>query len=321
MKKILLTVLLLQVAYLVNAQDYRLFIDDNGRSTDAFKATSYIIVKQLADTTWLMQQYDMENAVLQSGMFKDKNLQIPHGKYVYYRKLDFYNNKMMKEILKSDTANCIMTEGEFKDGKKDGRWTDYFIGGKKREEAYYKYGVLNGPYRSYNDDRSTIALSGSYVDGKREGKWDMFNLEGKVIETDKYRNGKVYNRKMTLSPYNPPKPPHGFETYVTRAFRKAATAQDIESKAIEYSVVFTVTIDGKVVKPELTLPGQDDNPLARMLLGIIENSPQWKPANTGDETKPIEDFAIISVEINKGSITTKVLDYAKAKAVYYNLTH
>lgn len=243
MKKILLTALLVQIACLVNAQAYKLFVDDNGTLTDAIKATSYIIVKQLADTAWLMQQYDMENAILQSGMFKDKYLQISHGKFVYYRKLDFYNNKMMKEILKSDTANCVMTEGEFKDGKKDGRWTDYLIGGKKREEAYYKYGVLNGPYRSYNDDRSTIALSGSYVNGKREGEWDMFNLEGKVIETDRYRKGKVYNRKMTLGPYNAPKPPRGFETYITNAFRKTSSAQDIGNTTIEYSFVFTVTCE------------------------------------------------------------------------------
>ena len=179
MKKILFTALLLQIAFLVNAQGYKLFIDDNGKSTDAFSATSYIIVKQVADTTWLMQQYDMENAMLQSGAFKDKNLRIPNGKFVYYRKLDFYNNQTMKDILKSDTANCIMTEGEFKNGKRDGRWTKYFIGGKKWEEAYYKDGVLNGPYRSYNDDRSTIALSGNYIDGKREGDWEMFGLDGK----------------------------------------------------------------------------------------------------------------------------------------------
>jgi len=321
MNKILLTALLLQITYLVNAQGYKLFIDDNGKSTDAFKATSYIIVKQVADTTWFMQQYDMENAILQSGTFKDKNLRTSHGKFVYYRKLNFYNNKMMKDILKSDTANCIMTEGEFKNGKKDGRWTDYFIGGKKRVDVYYKDGVLNGPYSSYNDDHSTIALSGNYVDGKREGEWNMFGLDGKVMETDKYRNGKVYSRKMMLGPYNPPKPPHGFETYFTSAFRKAITTQNIENVTIDYSIVFTVTIDGKVVKPELATPGHDDDPFARTLLGVIESSPQWKPANTGDENKPHEDFAIISVEINKGSITTKVLDYTKYKAAYYYLNH
>ena len=146
MRKILLSVLLLPLAFFANAQDYKLLIDDNGKSTDISKATSYITVKQLADTAWLMQQYDMESAILQSGTFKDRNLKTPNGKFVYYRKLDFYNNKQMKELLKSDTTNCIMTEGEFKDGKKDGRWTDYFIGGKKREEACHKNGVLDGPY-------------------------------------------------------------------------------------------------------------------------------------------------------------------------------
>jgi antitoxin component YwqK of YwqJK toxin-antitoxin module len=321
MKKNFLTALLLQITYLVNAQGYKLFIDDNGKPTDAFKATSYIIVKQVADTALFMQQYDMENAILQSGAFKDKNLKIPDGKFVYYRKLNFYNNQTMKDILKSDTANYIMTEGEFKNGKRDGKWIDYFIGGKKREEVYYKDGVLNGPYNSYNDDRSTIGLSGNYVGGKREGEWNMFGLDGRVMETDKYRNGKVYSRKMMLGTYNSPKPPHGFETYFTRAFRKAITAQNIENVTIDYSIVFTVTVDGKVVKPALSAPGQDKDPLAKTLLAVMESSPQWKPANTGDKNKPHEDFAIISVEINKGSITTKVLDYAKYKAAYHYLNH
>jgi|GEM_PF-2355071 len=319
MKKILLSVLLLSIAYLGKAQGYRLYIDDNGKSTDMFKATSYIVVKQLADTAWLMQQFDMENAILQSGTFKDRSLQISNGKFVYYRKLNFYNNKQMKEWLKSDTVNCIMTEGEFKNGKKEGRWTDYFIGGKKREEVYYKDGILNGPYRSYNDDRSTVGLAGNYLDGKRDGEWQMFGLDGKILEIDKYRKGKVYNIKKRPGPYNAPKPPRGFETYVTSTLRKATTSGEIEGTTINYSFVFTVTADGKIIKPELSPPGHDDEHLARTLIGIIENSPQWKPANLGDETKPVEDFAIVSVDINKGSITTNVLDYAKYKATYYYL--
>ncbi|HWD89534.1 MAG TPA: hypothetical protein VG367_15490 [Mucilaginibacter sp.] len=320
MRKILFILLLSQVVYAANAQ-VKLYIDDNGRPTDVFKATSYIIVKQLSDTAWQMDQYDMENASLQSGTFKDASLKMPDGKFVYYRKLNFYNNKQMKEWLKSDTANCVMTEGQFKNGKKDGTWTDYFIGGKKREEATYKDGVLNGPYRSYNNDHSTVALSGNYVNGMREGDWEMFNMDGKVMETDKYRNGKMHAQKMSLGPYNPPKPPRGFETYVTTTLRKTAPAPDVANIAFDYSFVFTVTKDGKVIDAHVVETGHDDDPLARTLVGIIQNSSQWKPANTGDETKAVEDFAIVSVEIKKGGITTKVLDYGKYKAAYFNLNH
>ena len=320
MKKIFLTVLLLEVAYLAGAQGYKLFIDDNGKTTKAFTATSYIVVKQLADSTWFMQQYDMENAILQSGTFKDKNLRTPNGKFTYYRKLNFYNNATMKELLKSDTVNCIMTEGEFKDGKKNGKWTDYLIGGKKREEASYKDGVLNGPYRSYNDDHTTIALSGNYVNGKREGEWNMYGLNGKLMETDEYRNGKMRKRKLTLSPYNSSEKPKGFEVYVNNALRKVVPPENIAGTA-HYLVVFTVTVNGNVIKPELAPPGQEDAPLVKMLFSILEDSPRWKPANAGDETKPVEDFAMISVEISNSSITTKVLDYPIAKALYFNLTH
>lgn len=315
MKRILFTILLLPLIYLANAQDYRLYIDDNGRPTDMFKATSYIVVKKLADTAWQMQNYDMENVILQSGTFKDRNLQIQNGKFLYYRRLNFYNNKQMKEWFRSDTVNCIMTEGSFKNGKKDGLWTDYFIGGKVREQAFYKEGVLNGSYRSYNDDQTTVALSGNYVDGKRDGEWDVMSLKGQLIEKDKYRDGKVTSRKMMIHNYNSPKPPKGFETYINRAFRKAVTQQNIKEMLID----FTVTIDGKIIKPHASSFEQDNDPIVKTVFGIIENSPAWKPANQGDDTKPLEDFAMISVEINNGEVTTKVLDNATFRTLFYNL--
>jgi antitoxin component YwqK of YwqJK toxin-antitoxin module len=317
MKKILFTALLLAISYITNAQDYKLFIDDYGKPTNSFtSATSYIVVKQLADSLWLMQQYDMENTILQSETFKDRDLKIPHGKYISYRKLNFYNNKQMKEWLKSDTANCIMTEGNFKDGRKDGQWTDYFIGGGKQEEVYYRNGVIDGPYRSFNNDHSTVALSGNYVDGKREGDWDIMNLTGQVIERDKYRKGKLYSRKIMISNYNSPQPPIGFATYINRAFRKAVTQQTMKQMLIH----FDVTTGGKVVNPHTSIPRDDDSPLVQTLFSIIKDSPLWKPANSGDDAKPIQDFAIITVEIKNGEVTTKILDNANARMLFYNLT-
>jgi antitoxin component YwqK of YwqJK toxin-antitoxin module len=322
MRKILLTALFLQTAYMAGAQDYKIFIDNDGKEAEIGKATSYITVKQVADTAWFMQQFDLENAILQSGTFKDRNLQTPNGKFLYYRKLDFYNDQKLKDLFKSDTTNSIMTEGEFRNGKKEGKWTNYLIGGKKREEAFYKNGVLNGPYRSYNDDHTTIALSGNYVNGKREGEWDMYGQQGKVIEKDSYRNGKVYNKKMTLAAYNPPKAPRGFETYVTRELEKFLVAHNMGKKKSKYDIEFTVTTEGKVIRPEVTPAGDDDDPIAKALIDIVEKSPRWRPGNTGDSNKPHEDFATVSVEIkNDGVITKLPPDYPNSRAAYYYLNH
>jgi len=316
MKKIFITILFLVFVYTVYAQDYKLFIDNNGRSTTSFaSSTSYIVVKQRADSLWQMQQFDMENTILQTEVFKDRSLKIPHGKYVSYRKLNFYNNKEMKDLLKSDTVNCIMTEGEFKDGKKDGKWTDYFIGGKIHQELYYKDGLLNGPYHSYNDDQSTVALSGNYVNGKRDGEWDVLSLKGLLIEKDKYHDGKVITRKVMIHNYNAPKPPKGFETYVNQEFGKAIMQRNMKQVMID----FTVTVDGKAIKPHVSESVHDDDPILRKIFGIIESSPAWRPANTGDYTKPIEDFAMITVEINDGEVKTKVLDNATSRMLFYNL--
>ena len=316
MKKLLLMLLLLQTAHTAVAQDYKLFINDNGSPTNSIAAaTSYILVTQRTDSLWLMQQYDMENTMLQMETFKDRNLKIPNGKYASYRKLSFYNKSELKEMLKGDTINCIMTEGEFKDGKKEGKWTDYFIGGKKREEAYYKNGVLDGHYNAYNDDRSSVALSGNYVNGKRDGEWNMMNLNGQVIEKDEYRDGKVRSRKLTISNYNSPKPPKGFESYINNSFGKVAMQPNMRKVLVS----FDITTDGRVNNLHVALPGHDDDQLIRRLFGVIKNSPLWKPANTGDESKPIEDFAVIWVEIDNGEVITKVLDNAEARTLFYNL--
>ncbi|MBS1530939.1 MAG: hypothetical protein JSU01_11560 [Bacteroidetes bacterium] len=312
---------MIPVAYLANAQDYKLYIDNNGSPTDVLKATSYVVVKQLADTGWLMQNYDLENIILQSGTFKDRNLQIQNGKFVYYRRLNFYNNKEIKESLKSDTVNYITTEGLFKDGKKDGRWTDYFTGGKVQQEVHYKNGVLNGPYRSYNDDQTTIALSGSYVNGLRDGNWEIFGPEGEIKATEKYHKGKMLSRKITLGSFNFPKPPDGFDSYVKTEFRKAASSLLIHGTTATYSIIFAVTADGKIIEPESANQRQDHDPLMIILLDIIKNSPLWQPGDMGDKSKPVEDLSAISVEIDSGIITIKVLDYDKAKGAHFNLIH
>jgi len=322
MKKLLSTLLFLQVVSLVNAQDYKLFIDDNGRPAEVYKATSYIVVKHLVDTGWLMQNYDMENVILQSGTFKDRNLQIQNGKFVYFRRLNFYNNKEIKESLKSDTANYITTEGSFKDGKKDGQWIDYFTASKVKQEVHYKDGILNGAYRSYNDDQTTIALSGNYVNGARDGDWHIFSPERNVIETEKYRKGKILSRETTfIKSFNLPKPPSGFEDYISGELRRTASSQLLHNLTGSYTIIFTVRADGKVIEPQSTNERQDHDPIMRAILDIIKNSPSWQPGDIGDKTSPVEDLSAITVEITNGSITIKILDYDKVKGGSFKSTH
>ncbi|HVS92974.1 MAG TPA: hypothetical protein VHE59_13115 [Mucilaginibacter sp.] len=322
MRKILLTAFLISVVYWARAQNYKLYVDNNGSPTDSLKATSYVVVKQLADTGWLMQNYDLENIILQSGTFKDRNLRIQNGKFVYYRRLNFYNNREIKESLKSDTMNCITTEGSYKDGKKQGRWTDYFISGKIQQEANYKDDVLNGAYCRYNDDQTTMALSGGYAHGLREGKWEIFSSAGKLMATEKYHRGKMVSRETpVVRPLNLPKPPNGFKAYFTSELRKEASSQLLHNLTRNYTIFFGVTVEGKVIEPESGDPRQEQDSVTSILLNILKNSPLWQPGDMGDKTKPVEDLSGISVEITNGSVTIKVLDYVKAKGVYFNLAH
>jgi hypothetical protein len=142
MKRFLVVLLLMFIISSANAQVYRMFMKDDGKQTDSAKANSYIIIKKLSDTSWLMQNYDMQNRIMQAGTYKDRNLQIPNGKFVYCDRLNTYNmSKAVLRVGNVDTAIFLRTYGEFKNGKKDGWWIDYVRNG--HQEITYSTTKLN----------------------------------------------------------------------------------------------------------------------------------------------------------------------------------
>jgi hypothetical protein len=158
-------------------------------------------------------------------------------------------------------------------------------------------------------------ISGNYVNDQREGEWDTYNPEGKVISKEMYYHNKVYQRNDSLPPYNPPKPPEVFNAYMDRAIKRVTDKENTN----RITITFTVTTEGKITDIKLLRLSDQNDEFARNLLTIVKNSPAWKPANTGDESNPIQDFAEIAVSINNGIVETSILDQGKAR--FYNITH
>lgn len=80
----------------------RAFITKDGNySSDSKEAVSYILIRKLdVDSAYAVNQYDMHDTIMSSGIYKDELLTIPHGKFVYYHKERL--SKDFKEILTAD---------------------------------------------------------------------------------------------------------------------------------------------------------------------------------------------------------------------------
>ena len=61
-------------------------------------------------------------------------------------------------------------EGNYKDGKKDGKWVSYWGNGK-------------------------VEIEGNYKDGKKDGLQEFFNMDGSLNGTETWKNGKLVLKK------------------------------------------------------------------------------------------------------------------------------
>jgi hypothetical protein len=316
MKKYFALLLLLLSVAEVEAQAYKMFLNTDGKQTDSVKAISYIIYRKFTDTSWLMQQYDMHNALMQAGTFKDKDLSVPHGQFVYYN--HFYTYKLnIPKPNKLDTSNFMRTYGQYKDGQKNGWWINYFKNGNRSVAEYYRNGVLNGPYLGYVSETGTVFITGNFENDRREGKWATLNAKGDTIQLDNYYHGRIFESTKAMKPYNEPKPTDDFIAFVDRAVRRIVNDND----EFKITVGFDIAADGKPSNPTIVSKGYNKYVNAQ-LIEALKTGPDWVPANEGSNDKPVKDFSAVVIEVVKGGLVkvTK-LNYGGTKQRYYNMTH
>jgi len=105
------------------------------------------------------------------------------------------------------------SQGKFKDGIKDGKWTTWFENGQIQYEATYKVGTLvvetkylyyeSGQieakeyYKDELDGKVTlwyedgqIKAEGNYKDGKGDGKWIWWYEDGQIKSEKNYKDGE-----------------------------------------------------------------------------------------------------------------------------------
>ncbi|MET3978465.1 hypothetical protein ABIB62_001034 [Mucilaginibacter sp. UYP25] len=291
MKKIILF-LTLTISAQSFAQSRKVFLAEDGSAIDSSKATFYLLINQLSDTSWSAKQYGMDNVIITEGNYKDASLITPHGKFTYY-------NRDLKKIGNEASASYVETVGEYKNGLKDGQWIVFRSENFISSLDTYKNDKLNGLHENYGDKTLPITIRGNYVDDVKEGEWYTISKDGNILRAEGFTHGKRTSDNTKSSGLKAAIPPDDFNSYIIGNITKVVSNDTNETIFVHC----TITNEGMVVNPTITNP--EINPsLAMTILNTLLKSPKWKPAYDVNLKIYIEWNAGFMVTIKKGNVNT-----------------
>lgn len=154
---------------------------------DSTQAASYAIYGKLTgDSVFTFKKYDADGYVMVTGAFKDDSLQVPHGKFVYYDWVDQITTLGNTLPVADGKDRYILLTGNYKDGKREGRWLTFYPNGSLKSVVTFVDNVLNGESKSF-DTKGRLQTSGNFLSGKKTGEW--ISSGGRKIEL--YEDGKL----------------------------------------------------------------------------------------------------------------------------------
>ncbi|HNW90560.1 MAG TPA: hypothetical protein PKN48_12920 [Bacteroidales bacterium] len=95
---------------------------------------------------------------------------------VRFYKDDGKNRVLFKETLYYSNRQKYM-EGEYKNGKRNGKWTSWYQNGNKWSEGSYIEGVDDGKRVGYHENGKKY-FEGNYKEGKKIGTWKFWDEQG-----------------------------------------------------------------------------------------------------------------------------------------------
>ena len=106
----------------------------------------------------------------------------PYGEWIWY-----YKSEKVKEII-----------GYYKNGKKDGLWTEYYLSKNQKQMIKYKDGKKNGIYYEFEDFPKSLGrfykIKGQYEKDLKIGKWETFYSNGNKKSISYYEGGNKVKR-------------------------------------------------------------------------------------------------------------------------------
>jgi antitoxin component YwqK of YwqJK toxin-antitoxin module len=188
MKRILL--LLAFIGFCLNgfSQVKTVYYDEEDNTiSDSTQAASYAIYGKLTgDSLYTYKKYDAEGYVTVTGSFRDDSLKVAQGKFVYYDWVDDQTSMGNAVLSTAGKERYILVTGNFKDGKKSGKWLTFYPDGTLKNVMTFVNDVVDGEYK-YFDSKGSLQISGTYVKGKKNGQW--ISSGGRKIE--QYKDNQV----------------------------------------------------------------------------------------------------------------------------------
>jgi antitoxin component YwqK of YwqJK toxin-antitoxin module len=302
-KKILAVAIFFFVYTVANAQQaYRIYLTPMGEKTNHPEiASSYVIVSYISDDSlWYAQQYDMRNNILTSGYYKDEQMTIAHGKFVYYKK---YQALPGNPAMHQDTDNHVQLTGYFLNGVRTGPWVEY-IDGVRTSVTNFKNDKMEGLYQQYNLKTGKVIKEGYYINNLKEGDWCMLDTDSTAMYTDIFKHGKMVKHLTHSNPIVDRErekeyakknkdaiPNFDFQTLVTRTFEHYVYSVTTG----KFVMTFTITKEGKVIEPRVVQTFE--TPFDELAIQAMLNS-RWKPAIRNGE--PVSQFYFITINIRDG---------------------
>ena len=85
-----------------------IYFNGNRITTDAERATSYGVYGKLSgENLWTLKRYDLYDNLMLSGSYKDEQLTIPHGKFIFYGSIFDYNDENFTNFKNAKTDRYI----------------------------------------------------------------------------------------------------------------------------------------------------------------------------------------------------------------------
>jgi antitoxin component YwqK of YwqJK toxin-antitoxin module len=189
-----LTILLIFITTFLYSENHR-------RIFKSIEESDYVATNVLL--TDLKKNVNIDTAITclaKSIMFSKNNYDAYNYEFVInILQSDYYlNAKTTKDSLKTN-IECIeyyengqiLSKGKYKEGKKIGKWSEFYENGSTNLINHFDNDSLDGEFVKYYED-GQVSQQGTYRKGKRIGDWKEYDTNGNVDMEGNFSNGQVF---------------------------------------------------------------------------------------------------------------------------------
>jgi antitoxin component YwqK of YwqJK toxin-antitoxin module len=159
--------------------------DSRGKLTVTMLYENGAIVKSKVEdepNIEIRNRNDAEGRLVYSGPFRNN---IPVGTHREYSK----EGKVINSYMYDDNG-LMLSEGIVDDaGNRNGKWKDYYPGGKIQGEGQYTDNRRSGLWKFYNATEK-VEQTGFFNNGRPDGLWKWYYPDGSLLKEEEYFQGQ-----------------------------------------------------------------------------------------------------------------------------------